>query len=269
MASPKDHLQYNILYSCSSLEKRGHEQFVEEHALGCVLAGEMNFFTNEGVTVIKEGMMGLIRKNQLVKSIKVPSAGGEFRAINILLDQRSLRQYSTTYKIVLPGVYHGSKMKDLTGDVFIKSYFDSLLPYFDQPEQLTETLAKLKTDEAITLLLRHDPSLENLLFDFSEPHKLDLEEFMNRNFTYHVPLLQFARLTGRSLATFKRDFQKIFVQSPEKWLLQKRLEEAHYLITQKQQNPVSVYLDVGFENLSHFSASFKNHFGYNASSLLR
>lgn len=65
------------------------------------------------------------------------------------------------------------------------------------------------------------------------------------------------------------DFQKIFVQSPEKWLLQKRLEEAHYLIMQKQQNPGSVYLEVGFENLSHFSVAFKNHFGYNASSLLR
>jgi AraC-like DNA-binding protein len=270
MPGPKDQNQHNILFSCTFLQKRSIEQFVEDHALGYVLAGEMNFFTNEGVTVIKKGMMGLIRKNQLVKSIKVPPAGGgEFRAINILLDQQSLRQYSSAHKITMPGSYHGDKMLDLTGDVFIKSYFDSLLPYFDQPEQLTETLAKLKTDEAITLLLRHNPDLGNLLFDFNEPHKLDLEEFMNRNFTYHVPLLKFARLTGRSLATFKRDFQKIFVQSPEKWLLQKRLEEAHYLITQKQQNPGSVYLDVGFENLSHFSVSFKNHFGYNASSLLR
>jgi len=82
-----------------------------------------------------------------------------------------------------------------------------------------------------------------------------------------VPVSQFARLTGRSLASFKRDFQKTFGMAPQRWLLEKRLEQSHYLITEKKQNPSSVYLDVGFENLSHFSFAFKKFFGYNPSSL--
>jgi AraC-like DNA-binding protein len=74
-------------------------------------------------------------------------------------------------------------------------------------------------------------------------------------------LNRFAYLTGRSLATFKRDFEKIFHTSPSKWLLQRRLKEAYYLIKEKGKKPVDVYVDVGFEDLSHFSFAFKNEFG--------
>ncbi len=88
---------------------------------------------------------------------------------------------------------------------------------------------------------------------------------MNRHYMYNVPAVQFARLTGRSLASFKRDFEKIFQTSPGQWLLQKRLEEAHYLIREKGRKPSDVYLDVGFENLSHFSRSFKQAFGVSPS----
>jgi AraC-like DNA-binding protein len=269
MPVTQEWLQHNILYSCTVLQKRGHEQFVEEHALGYILSGEVHFFTNKEVKIYKQGMIGLIRRNQLAKTIKVPPAdGGEFRAINILLNQDILREYSAEKNITVSDIYKGPTMIELSPDPFIKSYFSSLVPYFDQPRQLSGSLAQLKTREAIELLLRHNPSLKDLLFDFSVPHKIDLEAFMNRNFTYHVSLSHFAKMTGRSLATFKRDFQKTFAQTPEKWLQQKRLERAHYLIAHKKQPPGSVYLEVGFENLSHFSASFKNYYGYNPSSIL-
>ncbi|MEO8414595.1 MAG: SDR family NAD(P)-dependent oxidoreductase [Ginsengibacter sp.] len=122
---------------------------------------------------------------------------------------------------------------------------------------------KLKELEAFgikTLTIR--PGLKNLLFDFSEPHKIDPEAFMNRNFTYNVPLSNFAKLSGRSLAGFKRDFEKIFNTSPGNWLQQRRLKkEAYFLIREKGKKPSDIYLDVGFENLSHFPYAFKNAYG--------
>ncbi len=260
--------QQNFIYSCEEGRKRGNEQFVPEHALGCIISGETHFHTNEGIRVYGPGMIGLIRRNQLAKTIKVPSPGGQpFKSINIFLDQESLRRYSAEHGIHVQRSYTGNSMIQLSHDRFIKSYFDSLLPYFDQPEQLTAALAELKTKEAIELLLRLGPPLKDFLFDFSEPHKIDLEAFMNQNFTYSVPLSQFAKLTGRSLSTFKRDFKKVFAFAPEKWLHQKRLEQAHYLITQKNQPPATAYLEAGFENLSHFSYAFKKFFGYTPSSL--
>jgi AraC-like DNA-binding protein len=259
---------HNILYSCDETRERGHEQFVEDHAMIYVLSGEIRFFTNEGEKLFAAGKMGLIRRNQLAKSIKGPAKDGTpFTAISVLLPTDLLRQFAEKQGIEIKGKYNGSAMLLLKPDAFIKTYFDSLLPYVQTPAALTEGLAEIKTFEAIALLLHHDPAFNIFLFDFQEPHKIDLVAFMNRNFMYNVNMSRFAQLTGRSLATFKRDFQKQFATSPEKWLLQKRLEHAHYLLTKKKQKPSDVYLDVGFENLSHFSTSFKQLYGYNPSAV--
>jgi len=251
----------NLLYSCVDQKKRGNEQFVQEHALGYIISGESHLLTNEGVKIFKAGTIGLIRRNQLLKSLKIPPLGGEFKSINIFLDQNSLRRYSAEHKLEPIGKYTGEYMKLLTPDPFIKGYFDSLLPYFNNAEQLKPAMAILKTNEAIELLLRHDPDLKNFLFDFNEPHKIDLEAYMNQYYMYNVPAAQFAKLTGRSLASFKRDFEKVFNTSPGTWLQQKRLSEAYYQLREKGRKPSEVYLDVGFENLSHFSYSFKKAFG--------
>jgi AraC-like DNA-binding protein len=99
------------------------------------------------------------------------------------------------------------------------------------------------------------------LFDFSDPYKIDLEKFMLSNFHFNFPLEKFAQFTGRSLAGFKRDFQKVFGMPPRRWLQEKRLAEAWHLIEKRNKKPSAIYLDLGFESLSHFSHSFKKKFG--------
>jgi AraC family transcriptional regulator, exoenzyme S synthesis regulatory protein ExsA len=264
----KDDLQYNILYSCTDERKRGGEQLVGEHVLSYVISGEVQFFNLMGPVTYGPGQIGLLRKNLLLKSVKIPAADGRpFQSLNIFLDQHSLKKYSSQESVVMDAAYAGDAMLDMSHDVFIKGYFDSLVPYFTTDQPLAAGMAELKTREAIELVLRHNRKLKNLLFDFNEPFKIDLAAYMNQNYIYNIPITQFARLTGRSLATFKRDFRKELKNSPEKWLQKKRLEKAHFLISQQKQAPASVYIDVGFESLSHFSTSFKKLFGYNPSSL--
>ena len=251
----------NLLFSCYCEKQRGHEQFIPEHSLGYIISGDIQMHTSEGSAVLKEGTIGIIRRNYLVKSVKIPPPGGEFKSINIFLGQDFLRHYCAENKLAAAAKYVGSPMRQLSPDPFIKGYFDSLLPWFNSTEQPSDLLAALKTKEAVELLLRLEPDFYNFLFDFSEPYKIDLEDYMNRHYMFNVPVNQFARLTGRSLASFKRDFEKVFQTSPGQWLQQKRLKEAYYQIREKGRKPSDVYLDVGFENLSHFSYSFKKAFG--------
>lgn len=74
-------------------------------------------------------------------------------------------------------------------------------------------------------------------------------------------LEEIAHYTGRSLATFKRDFRKISALTPEKWLIRKRLEKAYELMKSGKKKVVEVYAEVGFRNPSHFSTAFKREFG--------
>jgi AraC-like DNA-binding protein len=74
-----------------------------------------------------------------------------------------------------------------------------------------------------------------------------------------------ASFTGRSLATFKRDFMKVSPLSPQKWLIQKRLEVAQWKLHNERKNVSDVCAEVGFKNLSHFSKAYKAAFGYTPS----
>ncbi|MCF0051578.1 AraC family transcriptional regulator [Dyadobacter sp. LJ53] len=262
-------IQHNILYALGHQKTQSSEHYFPEHALGIMLSGESYYFSNEGTFVMREGTICLMRKNELFKKLKKAGPNGEPPSlICIFLDQKSLLQYAAENDVPKQSGYKGHAMIDLTGNAFLKGFFDSLLPYVDHPSKLTAKLAELKTREAIELLLQSGDVYRKLLFDFQEPHKMDLETYMNHNFKYNIPLSSFAKLAGRSLSTFKRDFTKIFETSPEKWLQQKRLEQAHYLISKRSMRPSEVYLEVGFENLSHFSFAFKKTFGLTPTELI-
>ncbi len=51
-------------------------------------------------------------------------------------------------------------------------------------------------------------------------------DFMEQNYTEDLTLEEFASYTGRSLATFKRDFAKVSPLPPQRWIMEHRLEKA-------------------------------------------
>ncbi|MGE8432558.1 helix-turn-helix domain-containing protein [Chryseobacterium joostei] len=256
-----------LVYSCAFEAYRGHEEFIPDHFLGFQISGETHAFHDQGKTIIRENTVVLVRKNQLIRTIKKPLNGEKYQFISITLDDETLRQYASEQKMVMDTPFAGNQRLFFESDDFFKSYFASLIPYIDKTKEIPPRLAVLKVKEAIELLLQAHPELKNLLFDFSEPHKIDLKEFMNKNFMFNVSVEAFARLTGRSLSGFKRDFSKIFNMTPKQWLKEKRLNEAYYLIKNKNKKPSDIYLDLGFENLSHFYSSFKKKYGITTTAL--
>ena len=119
----------------------------------------------------------------------------------------------------------------------------------------------MKREELLIILLQAQPELAGLFFDYGIPQKISIEGFMNRNYKFNVGIERFAFMTGRSLSAFKRDFKEIFNETPNRWLVQKRLQEACFLIEKENKKPSEIYLDLGFETLSHFSFAFKKQFG--------
>lgn len=255
----------SIVYSCYYNRSREGEQFVQEHVFSYQVAGTLTLDDGNKKYTSREGDFRFVKKNHLVKFIKQPPEGGEFKSFSVYLDQETLRNFSIEYGYKAEKQQEEDVVLELKPHTLYKSYMDSLKPYEEMKATDNNHLTSLKLKEALLLLLQVNPELKNVLFDFTEPGKIDLEAFMNRNFHFNVELKRFAYLTGRSLATFKRDFEKIFHLSPSRWLLQRRLQEAHYLIRDKGAAPSDIYLDVGFEDLSHFSFAFKKMYGVSPS----
>lgn len=254
-----------IIHACYTEATRAGEHFIEDPGVSCIISGSMTAFDGTVAHTFLPGDVVLYRKNILARFSKQPANGKPFESVAVLLDQSLLLELSKDFgeKTTLRteksfNIYHSNEL--------LINYFDSLR-LLSQTKNLTPELLQLKKKEAVLLLLQQDPSAAQLLFDFSIPGKIDLEAFMNQHYKFNVSLPQLAYLTGRSLASFKRDFEKIFSLSPNRWIQRRRLQEAYYLINDKKRKPKDVFLEVGFETLSHFSYAFKKQFGLNPSAI--
>jgi len=119
-----------------------------------------------------------------------------------------------------------------------------------------------KTKEAVKAILETNPSLGAVFREYTLAQRIDLTEFMNMSYLLRMPLSKFANQSGRSLSTFHRDFKMIFGETPHRWIMRKRLIHANGLLKEQMVKPSDVYIQVGFEDLAHFSRAFKKEFGY-------
>jgi AraC-like DNA-binding protein len=262
MTSPEEILPGVIFYSYLSSERKEKVCFWNHHTLILQVSGQLTLETSGHSISMTGGEMLLIGKNQVGMLTKTPLPGANYETIVISLQEDLLRKIVLEEKLEADRKYIGPPNILIPTNEFLQGYFHSIVPYArSSGAAMTDEMGILKVKEGVKLLLFALPVLRNFLFDFSQPYKIDLEKFMLSNYHFNVPVEKFAQLTGRSLAGFKRDFQKAFGCPPRHWLQDKRLQAARHLIETKHQKPSAIYLDLGFESLSHFSYSFKKKFG--------
>jgi AraC-like DNA-binding protein len=262
MTSPEEILPGVIFYSYLSAERREKVCFWKDPTLILQVSGQFTLETFEQTLSMTGGEMMLIGRNQVGTLTKTPLAEGNYETIVISLQAELLRRIVLEEKLETDRKYIGPPNMLIPSNEFLQGYFQSIVPYArSSGAEMTDEMGILKVKEGVKLLLHAIPELRNFLFDFSEPYKIDLEKFMMSNFHFNIPVEKFAQLTGRSLAAFKRDFQKTFGSAPRRWLLDKRLKVAKHLLETRHQRPSAIYLDLGFESLAHFSKSFKKKFG--------
>jgi AraC-like DNA-binding protein len=261
MAQKQQNNYADIVLSCLEEQHLRREILLEHHSLVRVISGQMSVTQADDSYTFVAGDTLLLPRNQLSTITKQPRGGKSFRSVMMTFTTKRLKELyaADSYRSLKP---HTHKIRPFPKHPLLDSVFASLEPYFELASELPANLVSLKLEETIAILRTLDSEIDTLLSDFSDPGKIDLAEFMEKHFMVNMPMDKFGHLTGRSLNTFKRDFQKAFNTTPQKWLTQRRLELAYYHLTQNQRKPVDIYLEVGFENLSHFSFAFKKYYGY-------
>jgi AraC-like DNA-binding protein len=264
------HIAYpNIAYTICRQKEQFVEELIPEHLLLHIVSGELHIKEATGGRFYRAGETMLLRRNHLVKCGSQPLPGGTPNEVfYFILDKQVLLDYALKHhREKDDGVSDHPGVLSLQVSAALKSLFDSLVPYIKSDKPMTEVMKRHKLEEAIHILLEQGDSLEQCLFNFADPGKTDLREFMLRNYMFNIPINKFAELTGRSLSTFQRDFFKIFGMKASHWLLKRRLQAAHEALTSDHKRPSDVYLEFGFGDLSHFSKVFKNEYGYSPSFL--
>jgi AraC-like DNA-binding protein len=235
------------------------EHFISEHYFVYVAKGIMNLFDGSEHETLKSGECCIARKNRLGRFNKTKE-NNELEKVIITLDEKFLKMFQGKHKKTETKFNSAATFLKLKPSGLLPHFFQSLKPYYNHGK-LDEPYSNVKREELLIILLQTQPELAGLFFDYGIPEKINIEEFMNRNYKFNVSNERFAFLTGRSLSAFKRDFKQTFDETPNRWLVLKRLQEAHFLIDKKSKKPSEIYLDLGFESLSHFSFAFKKQFG--------
>ncbi len=254
-----------IFLSCFSDYSEKCIHATPEHVLLYLYSGEQVIEDRNKKIIIKAGECAFIRRNHRLMMYKNSKGNELYKGISLTFNRAVLREfYSKLNKADLP-----KKVSLSDKNVFkiepradITSLFQSLVPYFQDDIKPTDGVAHLKLQEGIYALLNNSDIFFPILFDFTEPWKIDILEFLNDNYMDDLTMEQIAAYTGRSLATFKRDFQKISNLSPQKWLIKKRLETAYVKLKEEGRKVQEVYVEVGFKNPSHFSTAFKKQYGF-------
>ena len=264
---------YMDTFFCCKVEKdKWCEEMVSEHMLVYLCSGELDLIAPDQKYHLKKGDSFFIKRNHLMKKIKQPSKNGEpFKGLFLQLKmpflKRMLHEHNITVPLVSNPITAKSTYVMLKKHPFLNGLFSSLEQYFDAQQYPSKELMETKLQEAVFTLLQLRPDLGQVLFDFSEPWKINLEDFMNKNYKCDLTVKEFAHYTGRSLSTFKKDFAEVFHNTPSRWIVKRRLEEAKCLMEKLGKKPADVYLEVGFKNLSHFSTAFKREFGISPSGI--
>lgn len=235
------------------------------HVLLYIYSGEMIIEEKGKTTRLHRGDCAFIRKDFSVKMTKQAWNGEQFKAIFLTFTPNFLRGFYN--KLEPDSIPKDARRENVSlcklpsNRPDIVSLFESMTPYFDSGIQPSEELLQLKMVEGMYVLLNTNKNLYASVFDFTDPWKIDILNFLENNYMNDISIEEIANYTGRSLSTFKRDFKKCSTLSPREWLIHRRLEAAHELIQKGERKVSEICFDVGFKNLSHFSKIYKEKYG--------
>lgn len=147
-------------------------------------------------------------------------------------------------------------------DGYIHRFVHSLLSISQLSNTIQDKLLSVKLEEILLYLTEiygHD-FLYALAMNSSDATQKFIRTVESNQFN-KLSLKELAFLCDMSVSTFKREFEKHFVESPMKWFQNKRLEHAHHLLTHEQKNSSEIYFEVGYESLSSFVQAYKVKYG--------
>ncbi|MDN3689085.1 helix-turn-helix domain-containing protein [Cyclobacterium jeungdonense] len=202
---------------------------------------------------------------------ELPSDYSDWEVLVLYLKDNYLKKVLEEFRQDLP-VNNLPKVSSEMFHVFkintqIRNCYESLLPYFEKPQLLPDTIFEGKFKELLYNILAHPDNKHILAYvnQLTGDYLIPIWEVMEANYMYNLKISEFAEIANRSTSTFRRDFEEYYKTTPGKWLTMKRLEKASLLLISSEKSIGDITFNCGFENVSHFSRIFKDTFNVSPS----
>ncbi|MCX2585648.1 AraC family transcriptional regulator [Pedobacter sp. MR22-3] len=257
-----------VLEDCSIAEHCTHEaeiegtMFLQEHLLLFVLAGTNKLSYGNQLLYVNQHEMILLKKSTVVHYQKIADSNNVFDCMMFSIPDGLLKSFLSTSDLMMP-----SKTETTTVDEDshpmndrLLSFAESLKPYFYDGEIVLPGQIRLKFMEMLYDVATCNTHLFQQILQLNKPMVAAIHDVMERHYMSSLTIKDFAYLSGRSLSSFKRDFQQIYNTSPEVWIRNKRLERAKTLLESTALNVSEIGNTLGFENISHFSKVFREKY---------
>lgn len=242
--------------------------FLEQHLLYVVLGGEVRLTCGKQTCVVRKNEMVLLRRAHSVSyEKKGDEYTGLFESLLFAITDELISDFLPQQHITIPQMTEELGVKVSPMSERLVAYCWSLSPYFNDPSQTNPGLLRLKVMELLYDVMDCSKNIFRQMLQLRQPVKADIHRVVEENYTSPISLEELAYLSGRSLSSFKRDFQSIYNTTPAKWIREKRLSKARQMLQSSQMSVADVAYSLGFENPTHFSRIFKQQYGISPSTL--
>lgn len=256
--SCKDLLFLN--YDCPVKEKKV-AKWSEHNYIYYVLSGRKTLHTTERSVTLTKGSIAFIKKGACIVEQFFDEP---FCIVVFIMPDSFIRDFLKDFVPMAKRTAADTPpVIPVYDDAMLKSFYQSIISYFVSAEDVPEELLELKFRELLLHIL-HNPSNKDLhcfFHSLKEQRAASIKEIMENNFAYNLSIEAYAKMTNRSISSFKRDFQTLFQTTPGRWLMDKKLAHAKKLLMQSTDTIASIAFNSGFENSAHFSRLFRQKTG--------
>lgn len=255
----------SIIEQCiHSMEANG-TMYLEEHLLLFVLDGTNTLTYGKQTYTVGKNEMILLKKATAVKYEKIgnPDNDNIYDSLMFSLKDDLLKSFLATTEIEIPKAKLEGEIKTSAYPMneCLVAFAHSLKPYFKNDAEVHPGQLRLKMMEMLYDVAICSRNMFYQILQLHQPVRTDVRHVVEQNYASPVTLEELAYLSGRSLSSFKRDFQRIYNVSPATWIREKRLSKAKELLESTQMSVSEICYSLGFENVSHFSRIFKDYNG--------
>ncbi|MEO3405034.1 hypothetical protein AAFN85_14095 [Mucilaginibacter sp. CAU 1740] len=210
----------SLVESCTQAHETRKVMFLQDHLLLFVMEGTFRIKLGTQEFEVKKNEMILLKKFSGIETWKLgnPDHNYAFESMMFFLKDSFLLEFLKSENIRL--------FRDQeTAPIYVRPYnerllrfLESLKPFFRDQEEVNTNLFRIKMLELLYDLAHTDKSLLLQLIQLKSQHQTDIPKVMEENYLNPVDLDELAYLSGRSLSSFRRDFESIYQMSPGKWI---------------------------------------------------